>query len=189
MSAVIQEVNTREDALLILRKRWFTLIFLQGLLVLVSYLVLDKWWLSQYAFRWFALATIFSAYFAGILWRNLNFRPKERVLLIGFGPGNLLTILRGFLIAYLFGFLFSPWPPGWLTWSPDGGSLAIKGSLLRNGKWRVFIFDVQTGNVIYDGPFDWEGIWVEPNSPLYDWGITLPPQRRGGLEICSEPPQ
>jgi DNA-directed RNA polymerase specialized sigma24 family protein len=76
-----------------------------------------------------------------------------------------------------------------LTWSPDGGSLAIKGSLLRNGKWRVFIFDVQTGNVIYDGPFDWEGIWVEPNSPLYDWGITLPPQRRGGLEICSEPPQ
>jgi DNA-directed RNA polymerase specialized sigma24 family protein len=74
-----------------------------------------------------------------------------------------------------------------LTWSPDSGSLAIQGSLLRLGKWRVLIFDVHTGNVIYDGPFDWEGFWIDPNSPLYDWGITLPP-RRGGLEICSEPP-
>jgi len=75
-----------------------------------------------------------------------------------------------------------------LIWSPDGESLAIQGSLLRAGKWRVLVFDTRTGNVTYDGPFDWEGFWVSPDTPLYEWDIELPP-RKGGLEICSQPPE
>lgn len=75
-----------------------------------------------------------------------------------------------------------------LSWSSDGQSIVIQGSLLRRGKWRVLAFSTQTGNVIYDGPFDWEGFWVEPDSPLYDWGVDIPPVR-GGLEICAEPPR
>lgn len=75
-----------------------------------------------------------------------------------------------------------------LIWSPDGESLVIQGSLLRAGKWRVLVFDTRTGNVTYDGPFDWEGFWVSPDTPLYEWDIELPP-RKGGLEICSQPPE
>lgn len=74
-----------------------------------------------------------------------------------------------------------------LTWSADGRSIIIQGSLLREGKWRVLAFSIQSGNVVYDGPFDWEGFWVEPNSPLYNWGVEIPPVR-GGLEICAQPP-
>lgn len=120
MSAIIQEVNARESVLVSLRKRWLTLILLQGLLILVSYYLLVNWWSSQFAFRWAVLATLFTVYFMRLLWRNLifNFRPDQRMLLKKFGPGNLLTILRGFLLAFLFGFLFSPWSPGWLAWIP-----------------------------------------------------------------------
>jgi CDP-diacylglycerol--glycerol-3-phosphate 3-phosphatidyltransferase len=38
--------------------------------------------------------------------------------LANFGAGNQLTILRGVMIAFLAGFLFSPWPQGWLAWLP-----------------------------------------------------------------------
>lgn len=74
-----------------------------------------------------------------------------------------------------------------LIWNPDSNALAIQGSLLRQGKWRVLVFSTETGNVIYDGPFDWEGFWVAPNSPIHDWGVPYPPIR-GGLKVCSQPP-
>lgn len=74
-----------------------------------------------------------------------------------------------------------------LIWAPDGSAIAIQGSLLRQGKWRVLVFDTKTGHVIYDGPFDWEGFWVSPDSPIHNWGVPYPPVR-GGLEVCSEPP-
>jgi CDP-diacylglycerol--glycerol-3-phosphate 3-phosphatidyltransferase len=79
-----------------------------------------SWWAPKFAFRWAGMAFLFTVFFAGILWRNLrlNSRPRERKLLQNFGPGNQLTILRGFLLALLFGFLFSPWPQGWLAWIP-----------------------------------------------------------------------
>jgi DNA-directed RNA polymerase specialized sigma24 family protein len=75
-----------------------------------------------------------------------------------------------------------------LLWAPDSSAIAIQGSLLRQGKWRVLVFDTETGNVIHDGPFDWEGFWVAPDSPIHDWGVPYP-QVRGGLEVCSNPPQ
>jgi len=74
-----------------------------------------------------------------------------------------------------------------LIWSQDSDALAIQGSFLRQGKWRVLVFDAETGNVIFDGPFDWEGFWVSPESPIHDWGVPYPPIR-GGLELCSSPP-
>lgn len=75
-----------------------------------------------------------------------------------------------------------------LIWKPDSSAFAIQGSFLRQGKWRVLVFDAETGNVLFDGPFDWEGFWVAPDTPIHDWGVPYPPTR-GGLEICSEPPE
>jgi hypothetical protein len=74
-----------------------------------------------------------------------------------------------------------------LIWSPDGKAIAIQGSYLRQGKWRVLVFDYPSGNSIYDGPFDWEGFWVAHDSPIHQWGVPYPPLR-GGLEVCSPPP-
>ena len=74
-----------------------------------------------------------------------------------------------------------------LIWSPDGKAIAIQGSYLRQGKWRVLVFDYPSGNNIYDGPFDWEGFWVAHDSPIHKWGVPYPPLR-GGLEVCSPPP-
>ena len=35
-----------------------------------------------------------------------------------FGLGNQLTLLRGLLVSMMAGFLFIPWPHGWLAWVP-----------------------------------------------------------------------
>jgi hypothetical protein len=74
-----------------------------------------------------------------------------------------------------------------LIWKPDSSALAIQGSFLRPGMKRGLVFDAETGVVLHDGPFDWEGFWVTPDSPLHDWGVPYPPIR-GGLELCSSPP-
>jgi len=120
MSAVIQEVNTQESALSNLRKWWLKLVFLQSLLIWIGYEMLKNWWVPQFAFRWGVMTALFSIIFGGFLWSSLelNSRSGERKLLQNFGPGNQLTILRGFFLALLFGFLFSPWPRGWLAWIP-----------------------------------------------------------------------
>lgn len=120
MSPVDQDVNTRERALTSLRKWWLKLVLLQALLIWVGYQVMITWWKPQFAFRWAGMAALFTVYFLGILWSNLelNSHPVERKLLPKFGPGNQLTILRGFFLALLFGFLFSPWPQAWLAWIP-----------------------------------------------------------------------
>jgi DNA-directed RNA polymerase specialized sigma24 family protein len=75
-----------------------------------------------------------------------------------------------------------------LIWNPDSSALAIQGSFLKGGKWRLLIFNAHTGHVIYDGPFDWEGFSVAQESPIHDWGVSYPPIR-GGLEQCSPPPK
>ena len=74
-----------------------------------------------------------------------------------------------------------------MIWSPDDGAIAIQGSFLKEGKWRLLVLDIQSGDAIHEGPFDWEGFWVAHDSPLYDWGVQYPPLR-GGLELCMMPP-
>ena len=75
-----------------------------------------------------------------------------------------------------------------MIWNPDGEEIAIQGSLLKEGKWRLMVLDLRTGNIIDEGPFDWEGLWVAHDSPLHEWGVEYPPLR-GGLELCRQSPQ
>jgi len=75
-----------------------------------------------------------------------------------------------------------------LVWKPDGSAIAIQGSFLKHGKWRLLVFDSDSGMVMHDGTFDWEGIWISPDSPIHDWGVQYPPMR-GGLELCTLPPR
>ena len=66
------------------------------------------------------LAAAVSAVVLAILWRSLphNRRSGERTLFPTLGPATWLTFLSGLLVSWLAGFLFSPWPAGWLAWLP-----------------------------------------------------------------------
>lgn len=120
MAAANRTTHDQGNALPGLRKRWFGLFSIVSLLLWVSYHSLQFWWTTQYATRWLGLAAFFSLLLLWTIWRGLvyNYRPNEGELLPSLGMGNQLTIVRGVMVAFLAGFLFSPWPEGWLAWVP-----------------------------------------------------------------------
>jgi CDP-diacylglycerol---glycerol-3-phosphate 3-phosphatidyltransferase len=107
-------------ALTSLKKDWmrvglFFFLFIGGI-----YLLLDRFWVPGYALRWLGLASVFGIWQLAFLWRNLhrNYRIGKVELLTTLGWANLVSFLRGIFIATLAGFLFLPWPAGWLAWLP-----------------------------------------------------------------------
>lgn len=77
-------------------------------------------WGNVFALRWVGLAALVTAFEVYVLRRGLgkNHRAGESHLLSTLGLGNWLSLLRGLMLAYIAGFLFSPWPDGWLAWAP-----------------------------------------------------------------------
>ena len=114
-SSGINSVN-----LSILRKKWLGLVILQIMLVAASSFLLVTGWEYQAAFKWLGLTSFSSVLYFWYIWRGieLNSHPGDAKILPDFGPGNLLTILRGMLLMLLTGFLFSPRPQGWLAFLP-----------------------------------------------------------------------
>lgn len=103
-----------------LRQRlWLYSMFCMGLLT-GGYWFLRLYWEPAAALRWLVLAATGMGYAVWRLGTALgdNYRPGENRLLPDLGAGNVISLLRGALIATLFGFLFSPWPEGWLAWLP-----------------------------------------------------------------------
>ena len=97
-----------------------SLLFLNGLYI--SFLPI---WGLQSASLWLlvsggALGLLFVSIFLKL---GENHRQNEAALLSGFGPGTVITILRGLLLAALSGFLTSPPLDGWTAWIP--GSLFL----------------------------------------------------------------
>src|SRR5690606_38162671 len=72
--------------------------------------------------HWLFISTAVLLFEMRILWKGLSDNYKEtdggRQLLPDLGPGSLLTLLRGVLIAAVSGFLFAGEPSGWLRWAP-----------------------------------------------------------------------
>ncbi|MES0361417.1 MAG: CDP-alcohol phosphatidyltransferase family protein [Anaerolineales bacterium] len=130
MSTLNRIIDDHSNAFPGLVKRWFGMVILIGIFLGLVYLWLQIWWTPQYANRWLGLAAFFSGVVLAIVWRGLsyNYRSGERKILPSMGIGNQLTILRGIMIAFLAGFLFSPWPSGWLAWLP--GIIYILAALL-----------------------------------------------------------
>jgi CDP-diacylglycerol--glycerol-3-phosphate 3-phosphatidyltransferase len=79
-------------------------------------------WRSQtiVSFEWGALAMAVWLYQAAFVQRRLgmNHRPGETSLLARFGTGTDATLVRGWLLACLAGFLLSSRSSGWLAWAP-----------------------------------------------------------------------
>lgn len=108
-----------------LHRRWWAYVIFCMACLVGGYLILRAVWEPAYTLRWLGLSMAAMLYPITVLRRDLkhNHRPGDSALLPSLGPGNLLTLLRGVLVSTLVGFLFSPWPEGWLAWIP--GSLYI----------------------------------------------------------------
>ena len=106
--------------LMILRWRWALTTVLYGIALFCGYLSLRQIW--SHAMDWLVIAALVSAYLLYVVWKLLpkNHRKAESGLLIRLGLGNALTLVRGLAIAFIAGFLGSPWPMGPLAWLPLG---------------------------------------------------------------------
>jgi CDP-diacylglycerol--glycerol-3-phosphate 3-phosphatidyltransferase len=109
-----------EASLIRLRRRWWVTVSLYAPLLLLGYQLLRTEWHLSYAWRWTLAAAGVLAYELWLLWRGLkdNRLRGGSTLLPTLGAGNVLTLLRGLALGLLAGFLFSPWPPGRLAWTP-----------------------------------------------------------------------
>jgi CDP-diacylglycerol--glycerol-3-phosphate 3-phosphatidyltransferase len=103
-----------------LRRRWTGIAVVFVATVLAGAWLLRTAWSPLYAQRWLLIAGVIVARELWLLWKGLasNHRADDARLLPTLGYGNGLTIARGLLLALLAGFIFSPWPVGWLAWAP-----------------------------------------------------------------------
>jgi CDP-diacylglycerol--glycerol-3-phosphate 3-phosphatidyltransferase len=103
-----------------LRRRWLWLAIGWGTAVSLFYFWLRHIWQIELANRWLGLTLLPLLYCLWVVGRHLaeNRRAGETAVLPTFGWGNRLTLLRGLAISMVAGFLFSPWPEGWLAWLP-----------------------------------------------------------------------
>lgn len=104
-----------------LRKKWLLAAVIGILLWLCFFSWLQSWWQQPYPLRWLLVSGFVLCYLLWLLWNGLadNHRQGETELLTTFGPGNLLSIGRGYIMVLFCGFLFSPWPDdGWTAWLP-----------------------------------------------------------------------
>ena len=105
-----------------LRRRWWMVILIYGILWGCGYLLLPAIWHQRgFAVWWSLQAALVLTYLLWQFHRGLtdNHRRGETTLLPGLGLGNSLTLLRGLAIGLLAGFLFLPRPSGGLfAWTP-----------------------------------------------------------------------
>jgi CDP-diacylglycerol--glycerol-3-phosphate 3-phosphatidyltransferase len=117
-----------------LKRGWLWLAVGWGTAVSLFYFWLRQVWQIESANRWLALTLPPLLYCLWVVGRHLdeNRRSGEtaastdppalgssgQAVLPTFGWGNQMTLLRGLAISMVAGFLFSPWPTGWLAWLP-----------------------------------------------------------------------
>jgi len=108
------------DPLAGLHRQWAGLIIITSLAWLGAYVSLRSWWGAGPAARWLALSAPVMLYLLASLRRLLphNQRVGEGRLLNRLGVGNLMSVLRGVLLAWLAGWVLSPLPVGWMAWLP-----------------------------------------------------------------------
>jgi CDP-diacylglycerol--glycerol-3-phosphate 3-phosphatidyltransferase len=114
-------LQSNAQTLTTLRHKWIFWSILGVLLWLVFFSWLQTWWEHPYPLCWLVMSGLALSYLLWIFWRGLleNHRPGESNLLPTLGLGNLISILRGFILVLFCGFLFSPWPDSsWKAWLP-----------------------------------------------------------------------
>lgn len=112
--------SDHSNPLVNLRMRWAAYALLSMLAIALIYRLIASIQDSAYARQWLLVATAVIFYQLFSLWRFLpqNHRQNEHQVLPRFGPGNLMTMIRGTLIAMLSGFLLLAKLPGLWGWLP-----------------------------------------------------------------------
>jgi CDP-diacylglycerol---glycerol-3-phosphate 3-phosphatidyltransferase len=115
-------------ALRSLRRQWAVAALIAILALVAGHYLFSRSSFEPYAGRWLLFAGLAAASMLAILWHVLprNHPPGEEELFTRFGMGTWLSLLSGLLVAYLAGFLFSPWPTGWMAWMPAALYLASR---------------------------------------------------------------
>jgi CDP-diacylglycerol--glycerol-3-phosphate 3-phosphatidyltransferase len=162
MSTTSSDFSQIADTLPNLKKRWATFTLLGYVSLSSITFLLNNLWNPYHSIRWLVISAIGLLYLTGILWRNLdkNHRPSEIQLLPTLGLGNNLTLLRGWLLAALGGFLLSPAPDGYLAWLPALiYSLAIAIDFLDGYAARVSNHVTRLGEIL-DINLDGVGVMI-----------------------------
>lgn len=131
MATSISDHN--DFALSSLRRRWALTAVIWGSIFLLTYQYLQTIWPS--AGRWALVTSLVLAYNLWGLWHGLsdNHRKGESKLFPTFGLGNTLSLARGLGLAFVAGFIGSPWPTGFLGWWPVLLYLAVQIADLFDG--------------------------------------------------------
>jgi CDP-diacylglycerol--glycerol-3-phosphate 3-phosphatidyltransferase len=121
-------LSTETRALARLRREWGAFLLLAlAMLAAGAWALLGEWGVLPTAL-WAASAAAVLAYHFGTLWAHLGENrlkdPPGAPLFDDLGLANGITIFRAILVAGLVGFLFAPWPSGWLAWVPSALFLA-----------------------------------------------------------------
>jgi CDP-diacylglycerol--glycerol-3-phosphate 3-phosphatidyltransferase len=97
----------------VLQRSWGVVALLFGLSLGLGYFFIQNT-------RWLFMASVVAIFELWLLHSHLKFnhRQHETGLLPALGTGNILTLFRGLLLAWLAGFIFSPWPTGALALLP-----------------------------------------------------------------------
>ena len=118
-----------------LQKAWWVVFLFYLILIMGWFSGLSIAWQPTGALKWLLPAAAVNAYVLWLLWKALkkNYHPLTKILLPDLGYANWLTLLRGFLIGTLAGFLFQTTPitaerSNWLAWTP--GAIYILAAVL-----------------------------------------------------------
>lgn len=101
-----------------LRIRWLAVASIASIVTAFAFVGLRLLLTDGLARRWLVLTVPVLAYELALLWRFLPRNRNGERLLASLGPGTLLTVARGVLIAFLAGFLLLPQPTESLVWLP-----------------------------------------------------------------------
>jgi CDP-diacylglycerol--glycerol-3-phosphate 3-phosphatidyltransferase len=130
MKTLTIEYSDSSAALPRLKSTWlkWTLGVILGLMG--GFLMVSQFWQTGEAIGWAVLSSGFMIYQLVFLRLNLrtNRAADEANLNPNFGWANWFSIVRGLLLALLFGFAAGPWPVGWLAWVP--GMLYLVASIM-----------------------------------------------------------
>jgi CDP-diacylglycerol--glycerol-3-phosphate 3-phosphatidyltransferase len=170
----IEQPTAPNAALTQLRQGWRRLALLTVVALLLGFAVLRAVWRAAPALRWLGLAGLTAAALLTYLKGNLtrNRAAAADPIYDSLGPATVATLTRGLLIAAVGGFLFSPRPPGGLSWAPAiAFPAAMLLDLLDGYLARRFERETQLGET-FDVALDRLGVLI--GSSLAVWYQVLP---------------